>query len=141
MKAGKFFGIIKCAAKDFSADSAPRLGASVAFYTIFSLSPLIMLTVAVATWWFGAEAARGEIFAQLNGLVGEQGAAAIQGILAATHRAGGSGIAAMIAFGILIVGATSAFAELKSSLDDIWQAPPPIGAGWKKLLQIGRAHV
>ncbi|KAI3590304.1 Inner membrane protein YihY, formerly thought to be RNase BN [Cupriavidus sp. U2] len=114
---------------------AASKGAALSFYMLFSMAPILVLVISIAGLFFGAEAARGEIFSQLNGLVGEQGAAAIQSILAATHRAGGSGIAATIAFGILIVGATSAFAELKSSLDDIWQAPPPIGAGWKKLLR------
>ncbi|MEN7528860.1 MULTISPECIES: YihY/virulence factor BrkB family protein [unclassified Cupriavidus] len=114
---------------------AASKGAALSFYMLFSLAPILVLVISIAGLFFGAEAARGEIFAQLDGLVGPQGAAAIQEILAATHRAGGSGVAALIAMGILVVGATSAFAELKSSLDDIWQAPPPQGAGWQKLLR------
>jgi len=114
---------------------AASKGAALSFYMLFSLAPILVLVISIAGFFFGAEAARGEIFAQLNGLMGEQGAAAIQTILAATHRAGGGGVAAAIAFGILLVGATSAFAELKGSLDDIWHAPPPAGAGWKTLLR------
>ncbi|RZT31797.1 YihY/virulence factor BrkB family protein [Cupriavidus agavae] len=114
---------------------AASKGAALSFYMLFSLAPILVLVISIAGLFFGAEAARGEIFAQLDGLVGPQGAAAIQEILAATHRAGGSGVAALVAMGILVVGATSAFAELKSSLDDIWQAPPPQGAGWQKLLR------
>jgi len=114
---------------------AASKGAALAFYTLFSLAPILVLVISIAGLVFGAEAARGEIFEQLRGLVGEQGAAAIQGILAATHRAGGSGVAALVATGILFVGATSAFAELKSSLDDIWHVPPPRTAGWQTLLR------
>ncbi len=115
---------------------AASKGAALSFYMLFSLAPILVLVISIAGLFFGAEAARGEIFAQLDGLVGSQGAAAIEQILAATHRAGGGGIAALIATGILFIGATSAFAELKGSLDDIWQSPPPAGAGWKTLLRV-----
>ncbi|RLK31087.1 YihY/virulence factor BrkB family protein [Cupriavidus plantarum] len=127
--------VVVAAVKDWLDHRAASKGAALSFYMLFSLAPILVLVISIAGLFFGAEAARGEIFAQINGLVGEQGAAAIQGILAATHRAGGSGVAAIIAFGVLFVGATSAFAELKSSLDDIWKAPPPPGASWKTLVR------
>lgn len=127
--------VVSAAIHDWLEHRAASKGAALSFYMLFSLAPILVLVISIAGMFFGAEAARGEIFAQINGLVGEQGAAAIQQILAATHRAGGSGVAAIIATGILMVGATSAFAELKGSLDDIWHAPPPAGAGWKKLLR------
>jgi len=133
--AARTFRVVTAAIQSWFEHRAASKGAALSFYMLFSLAPILVLVISIAGLFFGAEAARGEIFSQLNGLVGEQGAAAIQEILAATHRAGGSGVAAAIAFGILIVGATSAFAELKSSLDDIWHAPPPLGAGWKKLLR------
>lgn len=133
--AARTFRVVTAAIQAWFEHRAASKGAALSFYMLFSLAPILVLVISIAGLFFGAEAARGEIFSQLNGLVGEQGAAAIQGILAATHRAGGSGVAAAIAFGILIVGATSAFAELKSSLDDIWHAPPPLGAGWKTLLR------
>nr|WP_240804776.1 YihY/virulence factor BrkB family protein [Cupriavidus oxalaticus] len=114
---------------------AASKGAALSFYMLFSLAPILVLVISIAGLFFGAEAARGEIFTQIEGLVGEQGATAIQQILAATHRAGGSGMAALIAMGILFVGATSAFAELKSSLDDIWHVPVPKTAGWQTLLR------
>ena len=127
--------VVSAAVMSWFEHRAASKGAALSFYMLFSMAPILVLVISIAGLFFGAEAARGEIFAQLEGLVGTQGAAAIQEILAATHRAGGSGIAAIIATGILFVGATSAFAELKGSLDDIWQAPPPAGAGWKKLLR------
>src|SRR5437868_6361029 len=114
---------------------AASKGAALSFYMLFSLAPILVLVISIAGLFFGPTAARGEIFSQLQGLVGDRGADAIQQILAATHRAGGSGVATMIATGILFAGATSAFAELKGSLDDIWQWPVPESAGWKQLLR------
>lgn len=127
--------VLSAALQSWLDHRAASKGAALSFYMLFSMAPILVLVISIAGIFFGAEAARGEIFAQLNGLVGEKGAAAIQQILAATHRAGGSGMAAAIATGILFLGATSAFAELKSSLDDIWHAPPPAGAGWQQLLR------
>lgn len=117
------------------AHRAASKGAALSFYMLFSLAPVLVLVISIAGIFFGAEAARGEIFAQIDDLVGSQGAAAIQEILAATHRSGGGGLAAAIATGILFVGATSAFAELKGSLDEIWETPAPQGAGWQQLLR------
>lgn len=127
--------VVMAAVQSWFAHRAASKGAALSFYMLFSLAPILVLVISIAGIFFGAEAARGEIFAQIKDLVGEQGASAIQGILAATHRAGGSSLAAMIATGILFVGATSAFAELKSSLDDIWHVPVPSTAGWQQLLR------
>lgn len=129
------FRVVSAAVSSWFDHRAASKGAALSFYMLFSLAPILVLVISIAGLFFGAEAARGEIFAQIQGLVGEQGAAAIQEILAATHRAGGSGAAALIAMGILIVGATSAFVELKSSLDDIWHVPVPETAGWRQLLR------
>lgn len=127
--------VLGASVRAWLAHRAASKGAALSFYMLFSLAPILVLVISIAGLFFGAEAARGEIFAQLRDLVGEQGAAAIQQILAATHRAGGSGVATVVATGILLVGATSAFAELKGSLDEIWQAPVDHSAGWLKLLR------
>lgn len=133
--AARTFRVVTASVKAWFDHRAASKGAALAFYMLFSLAPILVLVISIAGLFFGADAARGEIFEQLRGLIGEQGAAAVQGILAATHRAGGSGVAAMIATGILVAGATSAFVELKSSLDDIWHVPPPKTAGWQTLLR------
>ncbi|MCT9069831.1 YihY/virulence factor BrkB family protein [Cupriavidus gilardii] len=127
--------VVTAAVQSWFAHRAASKGAALSFYMLFSLAPILVLVISIAGLFFGAEAARGEIFAQLEGLLGTQGAAAIQQILAATHRAGGSGMAALIATGILIVGATSAFAELKASLDDIWEADATPASGWRALVR------
>jgi membrane protein len=102
-------------------------GAALAFYTLFSMAPILILTIAGAGYFFGAEAAQGEIIAQIEGLVGRNGAQAIQALLAGA-RDPASGLAAtIIASVLLLVGATSVFAELKGSLDEIWGLEPPKG--------------
>jgi membrane protein len=96
-------------------------GAALAFYTLFSLTPVLVLVIAIAGFFFGAQAAQGEIFAQLEGLVGPGGAQAIQMLLAGASNPEAGRLAAIIATILLLVGATSVFAELKDSLDEMWQ--------------------
>jgi membrane protein len=102
-------------------------GAALAFYTLFSITPILILAIAGAGYFFGAEAAQGEIIAQIEGLVGPNGAQAIQALLAGA-RDPASGLAAtIIASVLLLVGATSVFVELKGSLDQLWGIEPPKG--------------
>ena len=102
-------------------------GAALAFYTLFSMTPILILAIAGAGYFFGAEAAQGEIIAQIEDLVGPNGAQAIQALLAGA-RDPASGLAAiMVASVLLLVGATSVFVELKGSLDELWGKEPPRG--------------
>lgn len=95
-------------------------GAALAFYTLFSMTPILMLSIAVAGYFFGAEAAQGEIVSQIAGLVGPNGALAIQALLAATSDASSGLIATLAAAALLLLGTTSVFVELKGSLDELW---------------------
>jgi membrane protein len=104
-------------------DYAPSMGAALAYYTLFSIAPLLLIAIAVAGAVFGAEAARGEIVAQLGGLIGEQGAQAIQGLLESASKPKQSALATVIGTVLLLVGATTVFAELQDALDRIWRAP------------------
>ena len=102
-------------------------GAALAFYTLFSIAPILVLAIAGAGYIFGAEAAQGEIIAQVEGLVGHNGAQAIQALLAGA-RDPASGLAAtMLASVLLLLGAASVFVELKGSLDEIWGIEPRKG--------------
>jgi membrane protein len=102
-------------------------GAALAFYTLFSITPILILAIAGAGYFFGAEAAQGEIIAQIEGLVGRNGAQAIQALLAGA-RDPVSGLAAtLLASVLLLVGATSVFVELKGSLDELWGIEPQKG--------------
>jgi membrane protein len=106
---------------------ASSKGAALAFYTLFSMAPILILAIAAGGYFFGADAAQGEIIAQVEGLVGHNGAQAIQGLLAGA-RDPSSGLAATVIAGVLLlVGATSVFVELKGSLDELWNIEPPKG--------------
>ncbi|HEY7985464.1 MAG TPA: YihY/virulence factor BrkB family protein [Methylophilaceae bacterium] len=99
---------------------AASKGAALAFYTLISLTPILILSIAVAGYFFGAQAAQGQIIAQIRYLVGPNGAVAIQSLLAAANDHVRGLWATMIASALLLVGATSVFAELKGSLDELW---------------------
>ena len=102
-------------------------GAALAFYTLFSIAPILVLAIAGAGYVFGAEAAQGEIIAQVEELVGRNGAQAIQALLAGA-RDPASGLAAtLLASVLLLVGAASVFVELKGSLDELWGIEPRKG--------------
>lgn len=100
-------------------------GAAVAFYTLFSMTPILVLTIAVAGYFFGAEAAQGEIITQMQALVGPNGAQAISAVLAAAHYSESGVIASVVATLLLLLGATSVFVELKDSLDEMWGTDKP----------------
>jgi len=119
----------------WSDDYAPSMGAALAYYTIFSIAPLIVIAVAVAGFVFGAEAARGEIFAQLRGMIGDDGAAAVQGLVKSTSEPGKGTFAAIAGVVTLLLGATTVFGELQSDLDRIWDVPTSTGSGIKALLR------
>jgi membrane protein len=126
-KKGRLATILDLAKKSVMSwidDYAPSMGAALAYYTLFSLAPLLLLVIAVAGLAFGTDAARGQVVAQLGGLVGEEGSVAIEGLLKSASHPGQSLIASAISIVTLAVGATSIFAELQSDLDRIWRVPP-----------------
>jgi len=106
---------------------ASSKGAALAFYTLFSLTPILILAIAGAGYLFGAEAAQGEIIAQVEGLVGHDGAQAIQALLAGARDPASGLTATVIASVLLLVGATTVFVELKGSLDELWGIEPRKG--------------
>lgn len=117
------FDLCQRAFNSWSNDYAPSMGAALAYYTVFSIAPLLLIVISVAGLVFGQEAARGEIFAQLSGLMGAQGAAAVQGMLQAVNKPTEGIVATVIGIGLLVVGATTVFGELQDALDRIWRAP------------------
>jgi len=99
---------------------AASKGAALAFYTLFSMAPILVLAISVAGYFFGAAAAQGEIIIQVQGLAGPNGAQAIQASLAAARDPASGLLATILASVLLLVGATSVFVELKGSLDELW---------------------
>jgi membrane protein len=104
-------------------DFAPSMGAAIAYYTMFSLAPLLVIVIAVAGAVFGREAVQGEIAEQLTGLIGRDGALAVQGLVRSASEPDRGLIAGLISGVVLLVGATTVFAELQSALDRIWHVP------------------
>jgi membrane protein len=123
-------------------DRASRKGAALAFYTVFSLAPILILAIAIAGLFFGKDAARGEIYAQVSDLLGPDGAMALQAMVQNAGRPGAGITATIIGLVTLFVGATTALAELKDGLDQIWDVPSERTSGFwyflrKRLLSIG----
>jgi membrane protein len=110
-------------------DHAQRLGAALAFYTVFSLAPLLLIVIAIAGLVFGQEAAEGHIIGQIQGLVGEESAKAIQGMLEHVRKPSTGLIAAGLALVTLLLGATSVFAQLQDALNTIWGVETKPGLG------------
>jgi membrane protein len=121
---------MRCAVTEWLGHRASSKGAALAFYTLFSLAPILVLVIAVAGFFYGTDAARGQLFNELRGLVGAQGADAIQTVLAGAQNKESGRLATIVATVLLLVGATTVFAELKDSLDEIWDVPPPKDASW-----------
>ena len=123
-RAAAIAAILWTATKAWWDDDAIRLGASLAYYTLFALAPILLVATAVAGIVFGAQAARGQIVGQLDQLVGPDGARAVQSLLeGASHRR--AGMLASVLGGItFIVAATGAFLELQAALNTIWRVRP-----------------
>ena len=108
------------AARGWRKDNAPRLGAALAYYTLFSIAPLLVIAIAVAALVFGKDAAQGRIVAELSALLGEAGARALEETLESSRRPTTGALAALGAFFTLLLGATGVFGELKGSLNVVW---------------------
>ncbi len=123
------------AVKAWIDDFAPSMGAALAYYTIFSLAPMLIIVIAIAGFFFGQEAAQGEIVQQLHGIMGPTGASAVEGLLKSASEPGQGIIAAALGVLTLVIGATAVFGELQSALDRIWKVPVATDSGgiWKLL--------
>ena len=109
--------------QSWSDDYASSMGAALAYYTMFSIAPLLLIVISVAGLFFGEQAARGEILDQLRGLMGTDGAQAVQALLASVNHPQAGILATLFGIGALLIGATTVIGELQNSLDRIWRAP------------------
>jgi membrane protein len=121
------WGLIRAAVSGWVDDYAQSMGAALAYYTMFSIAPLLLIVISVAGLVFGDEAARGEIFGQLEGMLGAPGALAVQGLLESVRKPAESVTATIFGGVLLLVGATSVFGELQDALDRIWRVPVRAG--------------
>lgn len=108
-------------------DGAPRLGAALAFYTAFSLAPVLIIVIAVAATVFGRDAAQVQLLAEIKGMIGAQGAVAIQAMVDSAYRSASGATATLVGGITLLIGASALYAELQAALNVIWRAPPRRG--------------
>ena len=127
--------LVKHAVKSWSDDYAPSMGAAIAYYTVFSIAPLLLIVISVAGLVFGQDAARGEIVSQLGGLMGADAAKAIENLIVSVSKPGKGVLSSVVGVVVLLVGATTVFAELQDALDRIWRAPARPKAGLWGLLR------
>jgi membrane protein len=127
MKPKVVWSLLKETYDEWSEDKAPRLGAALAYYTVFSLSPLLILVIGIAGLVFEEQAARGQIAARLEETVGEPAASAIEELLKNAQTTGGFSLAAVLGFAILFFGATGLFVQLQDALNTIWKVAPKPG--------------
>ena len=129
MKPKEIFELLKETFNEWSEDKASRLAASLAYYTVFSIAPLLIIVIAVAGLVFGREAAQGQIEGQIQGLIGEESAEFVQALIEASSNKTTGTIATVIGIATLIFGATGLFGQLQDALNTIWEVTPKPGRG------------
>src|SRR5687767_2601706 len=128
MRAPAILPVFGAAMKAWWDDDAPRLGASLAYYTLVAIAPVLLVATAIAGMVFGPEAVRGEIVGQLDQLVGREGALAVQGLLEGASQRRSGILATVLGSVTFVIAATGAFLELQAALNTIWRVKANPGA-------------
>jgi membrane protein len=123
MNVKQMWGVFKESFSAWSSDFAPSMGAALSYYTLFSIAPLLIIVISVAGLFFGTDPVRTVIFDQLNALMGQEGAEAVQDMVANASDPGTGVIATVVSIVGLVIGATTVFNEIQNDLDRIWRAP------------------
>lgn len=123
MRPRRLLSLARQAFAAFKHDYAASMGAAIAYYTVFSLAPLLVIVIAVAGAVFGREAVTGMIVAQVGGLIGNEGAAFVQSLIRNASDPERGLVAGTVSVAVLVIGATTVFAELQRALDRIWRVP------------------
>ena len=123
MKPSTLLDICKKTVVAWVDDYAPSMGAAISYYTAFSIAPLLVIVIAIAGYVFGDDAVRGALQGQIAGLVGSDGAVAIQGLISSASEPTEGLVASGVSLVVLLIGATTVFAEIQSALDRIWHVP------------------
>ena len=136
------FKLLQEAFREWQRDKASLLAAALAYYTVFSITPLLVIAIAIAGAVFGQDAAQGEIVQQINQLVGQQGAKVIETGLANANQPQLTSTASIISIVVLFVGASGVFAQLQEALNTVWNVKPKSDSGIsvfirKRLLSFG----
>lgn len=127
--------LLKDTAVEWYDDGAPRLAASLAYYTLLSTAPLVLLSVSVAGIAFGEEAARGQIASQLGNAVGPQAASVLEAIAKSAHQSDAGTLSSIVSIVLLLVGASGVFGELQTTLNAMWGVKPKPGRGMRGFMR------
>lgn len=134
----RIWSLLRATIWGYIEDEAMSRGAAIAYYTVFSIAPLLVIATAIAGLAFGQQAVEGAIAEELRGLLGPQGAEAVQALVRSASNPATGRLATVIGVATLLVTASGVFAELQAALDAIWRAPPPSGG---TITQIVRARL
>jgi membrane protein len=118
----------------FLDDKGLKLSAALAYYTVFSIAPMLILLISLASFFFGKDALQGKIFSEVNGFVGNQAAVQIQEMIKSVSLSGKTGVAVVTGVITLILGASGVFVEIQESLNMIWRVKAKPKRGWVKML-------
>ncbi len=127
--------LVRTSFKEWSEDKASRLAAAMAYYTIFSIAPLLIITLAIAGWFFDKTAARDQLIAQFSGLIGQEGAEIIQTMLESASKPADGLIASIIGIIMLFVGASGVFNAMQDALNTIWEVTPKPKRGFLGIIK------
>ena len=127
--------VLKETFKGFMADKGLKLSASLSYYTLFSLAPMLLLIISLAGAFYGREASEGRIFNELNSLIGAEAASQIQQVISNMELSGKTTLSLFIGAITLIVGATTVFGEIQDSINMIWKVKAKPKKGWLKLIK------
>src|SRR5205823_2620232 len=120
----ELWALLKDAGSEWLADKAPRLGAALAYYAVFSLAPLLVIVTAIAGLVFGQQAVQGQLSTQIQGLVGTDGAKALETMVASANKPASGTLASVLGVIMLLVGAGGLFGELQDALNTVWEVQP-----------------
>jgi membrane protein len=129
-----FLGLFRAAAREWILDKAPKQAAALAYYALFALGPVLLLSMLLAGWVFGADAARGAVMDQLARVLGPEGAQAVDEMLGAASTPRAGIIGAIVGGVLLLFGAVGVFAQLKEALNRVWEIQHKTPVGWKAKL-------
>jgi len=129
------FRILKDTFQSFLDDKALKFSASLSYYTLFSLAPLLLLMISLAGVFYGREAIHGQVFGEINGLIGNSAAVQIQDIIKNMELSGKTTFAIIVGAITLVIGATSVFGEIQDSINSIWRVKAKPKRGWLKLIK------
>ena len=125
----RVFQLLKATFDDWMEDNALRLSAALAYYSVFSIAPLLIIAISIAGLVLGEEAVRGQLYHQLGAYVGPQAAASVQSMVQSASKPSDGWMGAVVGFATLLLGAAGFFAQLKDALNTIWEVQAKGGAG------------